>query len=173
VKKIYVKALFLVAMSLPVFAAENIQSSESVTNVYPGKFYVPMSHPSLPERSGKWLTSESYEIARIDGFQDTYAAGEKIEFYVEGKSDRLDVTEDNGFAVLAMKFDVSKSTGYRQDVEYDKEKKAWLVSMTAPKEPRWEYKILVHLYCEAQESPCALTYGFGSQVTKVLYLQVH
>lgn len=119
-----------------------------------------------------WLSSDRYEFTKIDGLQETYKTGEPIVFYVEGQSEKLDVNIANGFYVLAAHFDKARRYGLYGTVTYDHDKRAWEVRITAPKDATKEYKLVLNLYCRKKDSPCATTYGFGTQVDRVYPLKV-
>lgn len=130
-----------------------------------------VTHMDVREYKG-WKTLERYNFSYIDGFYDIYNPEESIYISVQGKSDKLEVDEANGFSVFATMMDLSKNTGKRAKVKYDANKHTWKIILTAPKDNTGEYKIVVNLFCKKNDSPCAETYGFGTQIDKTLPLQV-
>lgn len=137
------------------------------------KFYTPLVNLRNTCKDKGWKTSDRYDFAKIDGFQETYNAEEQITFYLEGKSGKLDVEEANGFSVFVATYDLSRNVWKSADIEYDHDRRAWQVKLTAPKDITKGYKIVLNLFCKKNDSPCATTYGFGTQVDKILTLQIH
>ena len=123
------------------------------------------------EYSG-WKTAERYEILINEGLQNAYYAGEQIIFFVSGKSYSLAVDKLKGFNVIATFFDVSRNVGKRAVVEYDTGKNAWMIKLIAPADITKEYKLVVNLFCEKDNSPCSDMFGFGTQIDKIIPIQI-
>jgi hypothetical protein len=121
-----------------------------------------------------WKTLPPFEIWFIDGYQETYDAGEQIVFYVEGRSHSLIEAEpQTGFNVQASIFDSAGNKTYSgTNGKYDENKRAWLITLTAPKDNTKSYRLSVSLYCGKDESPCAEIYGRAAQTSKSLFLQI-
>ena len=121
-----------------------------------------------------WKTLPPFEISFIDGYLTTYAAGEQIVFYVEGKSpSRVEAEPRSGFNVQAYIVDKTATRNYAgANGEYDEKKGAWLIRLTAPKDNTKPYELSVSLYCGKDESPCAEIYGRAAQTSKTFNLQV-
>lgn len=121
-----------------------------------------------------WKTLPPFEISFIDGYQETYSAGEPIIFYVEGKShSKVEAEPQAGFDVQAYILDSADKTNHSgTNGKYDENKQAWLVTLTAPKDNTKSYEISISLYCGKDESPCAEIYGRAAQVGRTLNLQV-
>lgn len=120
----------------------------------------------------RWKTYERYEISNIYGLENVYKANEPIIFYVQGNSGKLDVDETNGFSVVATMMEMSRNLVNPGRVTYDSERRAWEVEFMAPKDITItkEYKIIVNLFCKTETSPCAITYGFKTQVDHIIPL---
>jgi hypothetical protein len=144
-KKILIAAMFVGALAIPASA-----------NEYP------------------WKTLPPFEISFIDGYQETYNAGEQIVFYVEGKSpSKVEAEPQAGFHVQAYIADkTAKSNHSGTNGKYDENKHAWLVTLTAPEDNTKSYHMSVSLYCSNDESPCAEIYGRAARTNKILNLQV-
>lgn len=123
-----------------------------------------------------WKTSERFQIANIDGYQETYSAQENIIFYVNGKSDKTNVEPASGFFVSAILYDTprtSVASVKTAKVTYDPMKQAWKVAFTAPGASNAKTsEIQVHLFCGKAGSSCATTYGLSAQIEKILPLQI-
>jgi hypothetical protein len=57
-------------------------------------------------------------------------------------------------------------------VQFDDDRRSWQINLNAPKDISQEYKLVVNLFCKTKESPCAKTYGFETQVDKIIPIQV-
>jgi len=68
---------------------------------------------------------------------------------------------------LAEKKSLSGTSG-----KYDENRRAWLITLNAPKDNTKLYELSVNLYCGKDESPCAEIYGRAAQTSKNLNLQV-
>jgi len=116
-----------------------------------------------------WKTSERFEIVSIDGFNETYDAEEPILFYVAGKSDKMDVTKENGFYVAAGLDNLTDNAGDIAAVKYDSDKRAWRVKITGKRDNAKQYEVSIHLACGGRaNSPCATVYGNGTIINKTL-----
>ena len=122
----------------------------------------------------KWKTLPPFEISFIDGYKESYGAGEPMIFYVEGKSpSKVEAEPQTGFNVQAYIVDTTAKKNYAGATgEYDENKRAWLIKLTAPKDNTKTYEVSVRLYCGKDESPCAEIYGRAAQTSKTLNLQV-
>ncbi len=119
-----------------------------------------------------WKTSERFEIASIDGFNESYDADEPIIFYVIGKSDRMDVTKENGFYVAAGLDNRTDNAGDIAAVKYDSDKSAWRVKIAGKRDNSKQYEVSIHLACGGgASSPCATVYGNGTIINKTLSYQ--
>lgn len=130
-------------------------------------------------RGEGWKTAERFDISNIDGLQELYTAEAQIVLYATGMSDKMEVEESNGFAVVGLIFDRSQKAGHhaakvgnRAEVEYDPGRRAWQVKFTAPNVSGENYAVVVDLYCGVKDSPCASTYGLGTQVSRIVPFQV-
>lgn len=119
-----------------------------------------------------WKTSERFEISKVEGHQEIYNKHGPIVFYVEGKSDKMDVEKVNGFLVSAVLYDVPRTGIQNAVVRYDHTRRAWQVKLKAPKDGTKTYEIQVHLYCGKGGSACADMYGLSAQVEKILPLSI-
>lgn len=140
--------------------------SESVTDYTP----VVTLLPSVEHKG--WKITEHFEFSSFDGLLDSYNANEPVEFTVAGTSSSLAVEKPNGFNLVVTMFDPSRKVGRRAAVAYDSTKHAWLVRLSAPANNSTTYKLIFNLFCEKKESPCADTFGFGTQIDKSITLQV-
>ena len=109
----------------------------------------------------------------IDGYNEVYNPGEQITFYVEGRSPvQIDPDSKSGFNVQVYitneKDDILSGT----NGEFDEEKRAWQVKVTAPKGSASDYKMIISFYCGAEKSPCTDIYGRASTVSKTLPLVI-
>lgn len=119
-----------------------------------------------------WKTSERFEIASIDGFNETYDTDEPILFYVAGKSDKMDVTKENGFYVAAGLDNRTDNAGDIAAVKYDSDKRAWRVKIAGKRDNSKQYEVSIHLACGGgANSPCAAVYGNGTIINKTLSYQ--
>ena len=121
---------------------------------------------------GGWRSHERFEISNVSGLREIYDPGEKMDFLVKGQSDRGDVEAINGFDVVVTLFDLTRGVGKRAEVDFDSQKRAWQVWLTAPKESGNEFKMVINLFCKIKDSQCANTHGFGTQVDKSVPLHV-
>ena len=120
-----------------------------------------------------WKTLPPFEMSYIDGYLETYDAGETINFLVEGRSSSIDVEPHSGFCVQAYITQQGADRNYAgANGSYDENKRAWVVSMQAPKDSSKVYELSVSLYCGDDQSPCATTYGRAAQIRKVLPLNI-
>ena len=120
-----------------------------------------------------WKTSERYEFADIDGLQESYNAEEPIIFYVSGRSNSLTVDEKNGFNVVATIYELPTNTVNRAKVVYDPDRRAWRAKFSIPRDKAKEYKILLNLFCDKNDGLCANTYGAGTQINKIIPVQIN
>lgn len=141
-------------------AADHIQNSN------------PSSPASFAHRPQGWITNERFEVPVIDGLQEAYNAGDPIEFYVEGKSNKMDVDKSNGFYIAASLDCPADHHGIIAAVKYDPDRRGWKVKLNAPNDSSKQYEISVHLLCGGNATPCASVYGEGSRMDKVLPLKV-
>lgn len=171
---ITVVLLFLVAIHSPATADTTLPEPPAAIAAVPagGIDYKPIIIPWDLRNDKVWITSDRYEISKINGVQDVYNVEERIVLFVEGKSGQLEVDEANGFSLVATKFDLSRNVGTREEVNFDAESHSWVVRLLAPKDVTKEYKIKLSLFCKKSESACATTYGFGTQVDKTIPLQL-
>jgi len=121
-----------------------------------------------------WKTLPPFEISFIDGYQGAYDAEEQIVFYVEGKSpSRIEAEPQAGFDVQAYIVDPAEKRNHSgANGKYDENKRAWLITMKAPKDNSKTYELSVLLYCGKDDSPCAEIYGKAAQTSKTLSLQI-
>lgn len=120
-----------------------------------------------------WKTSQHFEIANIDGYNEVYNPEEQIVFYVEGRSpDRIDPEPKSGFNVQASITNENNVRLVGGNGEYNEEKRAWLVTFTAPKASGSDYHMTISFYCAAENSPCEEVYGRASTVFKTLPLVI-
>ena len=140
-----------------------------ITAMIMAAFSIPASANEYP-----WKTLPPFEISFVDGYQETYNAGDQIVFYVEGKSpSRVEAEPQAGFDVQAYIVDqTAKRNHTGTNGKYDENRRAWLVTLTAPKDNTKSYEISVSLYCGKDESPCAEIYGRAAQTQKTLNLLV-
>jgi len=120
-----------------------------------------------------WRGSERYDFENIDGLQSSYSRGEPIVFDVSGLSDSLAVEPDNGFDVVATIFELPKNIVNRAKITYFPDKRAWQARFSIPLDNTKEHKILVNLACVKRGSLCASTFGFGTQVDKIIPVQLY
>jgi hypothetical protein len=122
----------------------------------------------------RWKTLPPFEISFIDGYRGTYDEGEEIIFYVEGRSpSKIEAEPQNGFNVQAYIDDpAEKKSLSATNGKYDENRRAWLITLNAPKDNTKSYVLSVSLYCGRDESPCAEIYGKAAQTLKNLNLQV-
>lgn len=173
---VFIALLFAIATYSSVLAAAPDHaplSSESQASL---PSTVNSSAAKKVERN-KWKSSERYEFLHIDGIHETYSAGEAINLYVQGKSNMLEVTEENGFYVAATFFALPKIKGERVPVVYDVSKRTWRVIYTVPTDTSTQYEIVVHLFCGKtdiqNESSCEAMHGERTQIDKFIPIQVH
>lgn len=164
----FIALLFVAAIYTPAIA---ITPAASPYEADVGAEFNPVVSLMDVHRGTAWKTYDRYEFSTFDGLKDVYQAGEPIVFYVEGKSGLLDVNEGNGFSVIATLIEVSRNHGNRAEVRYDQDIHAWQIRLTAPKDITKEYKLVVNLFCKTNESPCSTTYGFETQVDKIIPIQ--
>lgn len=120
-----------------------------------------------------WKTSQHFEIANIDGYNEVYNPEEQIAFYVEGRSpERIDPEPKSGFNVQASITNENNVRLAGGNGEYNEEKRAWLVTLTAPKASGSDYHLNISFYCAAENSPCEEVYGRASTVFKTLPLVI-
>jgi len=126
--------------------------------------------PTTVDINSQWWTgTDRYEISYIDGYREAYLSGEPIEFYVEGKSDKLVINKENGFYVSAALHNLTNPSAQVAIVNYDAGRNAWRVKLIAPLDTTKEYKVTVHLICGAEnESPCSGVYAKGTRLDKEL-----
>jgi len=134
--------------------------------------YIPAIAVTTAREYPGWKTSERFEISKIEGYQEVYSAQEPIVFYLEGKSDKMDVEQANGFYVSATLYDVPRTGIQNAVVKYDPARRAWLVKLKAPTDSTKAYEIQVHLYCGKEGSACTGTYGLSAQKEIILPLSV-
>jgi hypothetical protein len=177
------KKLFIVFIALLSLAANyaHCRAASTTSEQQPATYSTNLQPiKTIPVIRGKgWKTSERFEISNIEGFQEACNAEEQIIFHVEGKSEQMNVDEASGFEVAATIYDRTRKAGHhadkvgnRAEVEYDPGKRAWQVKLTAPKVSNDNYAIVVSLYCREKDSPCATTYGYGTQINKILQVKV-
>lgn len=167
----FIAFLFVAAIYSTATADSTVPSGPSARAGVSSDYNPIVTHMEVREYKG-WKNSERYDFSYIDGFQEIYNPGEQIIFSVEGKSDKLYVEKSSGFDVTATIFDLSRNIGKRAEVKYDPSRRTWKVKLIAPKESGKEYKIVLNLFCKKNDSQCATTYGFGTQIDKSLPLQV-
>lgn len=120
-----------------------------------------------------WKTSDHFELSYIEGYQEIYNPEEQIAFYVEGKSDKMNVDPENGFIAGAVIYESSKKIMDKQTFgKYDYDRRAWLVVIDAPKDNTNRYEMFIALTCSKNDSECANIYGSGTQQDRVLPLQL-
>lgn len=173
-KKIFI-TLLLVALMFSAASASSLRPSvpaNPVTSADIEKEYIPRVTLKNTRENKSWKNYERYEISKIDEFQGVYNPGDQVVFFVEGRSSRLDVDEANGFKVFATMIEILGNVVSRVEIQYDNERHAWQANLTAPKDKNKEYKIVINLFCKTKDSPCATSYGDGTQVDKILSLQV-
>jgi hypothetical protein len=117
-----------------------------------------------------WKNRQHFEISNIEGLQDSYAPGEQIVFYVEGKSPvKVDAEPKSGFHVQAYLVEKSSTKTYAgANGKYDADRRAWKVVFTAPKDTGKSYTMEIGLYCSKDDSPCAETYGRAARTRKTV-----
>ncbi len=173
---VFIISLFVIASHSSVLAAAPDHAPLSSDFLASLPNTVTSSAATKIERN-KWKSSERYEFLTINGIQETYNAGEAINFYVQGKSNILEVTEENGFYVAATFFALPKIKGERVPVVYDTTKRAWRVIYSAPTDTTKQYEIVVHLFCGKtdvqNESPCEAMHGERTQIDKFIPIKVH
>jgi hypothetical protein len=123
------------------------------------------------EYSG-WKTFERFEISKVEGNQDVYNPQDVITFYLEGKSDKMDVDKQNGFFVSAILYDVPRTGIQNATVKYDTARRAWRVQLKAPADKTKTYEIQLHLYCGKEGSACTDIYGLSAQKERILTFSV-
>ena len=135
--------------------------------------YTPASAGSIPREYPGWKTPQHFEISSVYDYQEEYDAAQPIAFYVEGKSDKIDLGQSTGFTIQARidEFPRTKPLSFANG-KYDPEKRAWQLTFTAPKDNTKKYEIHILLYCGRDNSPCSDTYGRAAQVEKILPLTV-
>lgn len=128
---------------------------------------------TTPRQYPGWKTPQHFEISSIIDYQEVYNADEPIIFYVEGKSDKIDLEQSTGFYMQARidEYPRTKTVSFAK-VQYDPDKRAWQIKLTAPKDNTKDYEIELFLYCGFDDSLCATTYGRAAQVEKILHLKV-
>ncbi len=161
--------LFVAAIYSSANAASTVPMVDATAQVPPPPLAVPATIDNRPQG---WNSSERFEISDVYGLQEAYNAEEPIVFYVEGKSDKLNVEKENGFYVAASLDIPSENTTIIGNVAYDSVRHAWQVNLTAPKDNTKQYEISVHLLCGVNDSPCATSYGAGAKIDKILPLQI-
>ncbi len=120
-----------------------------------------------------WKTSERYEIARIDGYNESYLAEEPIIFSVAGKSDRMDVTKENGFYLAGGLDNLTDISGDIAVINYITSSQVWQVRIPGKRDATKQYEISLHLLCGGgSNSPCSKVYGNGTAINKILPLQI-
>jgi hypothetical protein len=129
--------------------------------------------PALAEEY-HWKSPQHFEISNIEGLLDSYAPGEQIVFYVEGKSpEKVDSEPNSGFHVQAHVIDKkSAKTCAAANGKYDAYRHAWKVVFTAPKDTSKAYTMEIGLYCSKDDSPCAEIYGRAARTRKTVPFQV-
>jgi len=128
--------------------------------------------PATAAYNYPWKTQPPFDIAVIEGYRETYTAGEPIAFTIEGKA-QFDVTPENGFSVAATLHDTPRTRTLRSvAAKYDASKKIWQFTFAAPTDSTKAYEIEIHLSCGRDDSQCATTYGRAAQIEKRLPLQV-
>lgn len=129
--------------------------------------------PDVPDNKGTKIPV-NFETSNIDGYREIYAPGEQILFHVAGKSpESLAIDPKAGFHVQAMIISEKQINPYSSaNGSYDEEKRAWLVTLTAPNEVSSSYQVEISLYCAHETGPCVDTYGQAAQIQKILPLQV-
>lgn len=164
----------LLSVVLVIANAATASDSPPATPAFSGgdQDYQPVVTHMTVGNLNTWKTSEHYDFLYVDGFLGIYNPGEQVEFSVEGKSDKLTVEKTNGFDVAATIIDLSENMGTRLDVRYNNDRRTWQFKFAAPNDSGKEYKIVLNLFCRKPDSQCATSYGFGTQVDKVLTLQV-
>jgi hypothetical protein len=135
--------------------------------------YTPATAGSIARQYPGWKTPQHFEISSVIGYQEVYNADEPIVFYVEGKSDKIDLEQSTGFYMQARidEFPRTRPVSFAK-VQYDPDKRAWQINLTAPKDNTKTYEIQLHLYCGFDDSLCATTYGRAAQVEKILPLKI-
>lgn len=152
-------------------AVQHTENQLRVTEKHAVEHTSPYAGSNIPDVG--WKSSDRYELSYIDGFQEIYNAQEPIVINVEGKSDKMDVDLANGFYVSAIIYEASRRTMEKQVLgEYDSSRRVWQVKIDAPTDNNKRYELYVALFCSKTNSPCATAYGEGTQVDKVLPLQV-
>jgi hypothetical protein len=130
-------------------------------------------------RGEAWKNTSHFKISKVDGIGTDYKTGELISISAEGKSELLNVDDVSGFEVAAAIYDRAvKVGGHAGQVgariagSYDTGKGAWQINLVAPTLTSDNYSVVVSIYCAKKESPCAATYGLGTQANKALPVKV-
>ena len=122
-----------------------------------------------------WKNGDSFEIYRVDGVARTFDAEVRISLEVFGRSLDTNVAPDpeSGFNVQAYidHADVGRTVSAGNG-QWDPSLRGWRVELTAPAQPRDQYRLQVSLYCGRDESLCAETYGRAAQVTSTFRFDV-
>lgn len=152
-------------------AVQPAQNQLRVTGKHAVEHTSPYAESNVPNMG--WKSSDRYELSYIDGYHEIYDAQAPIVIDVEGKSDKMDVDLANGFYVSAQINDASTKTMEKQVLgKYDSSRRVWQVNIDAPTDNNKRYELYVALFCSKLNSSCATEYGEGTQVYKVLPLQV-
>lgn len=116
-----------------------------------------------------WKSSERFEIFDIQEYNEQYGIDDTIVFYVIGKSDQMDVTQENGFYMAGGLHNLTDNAGYIASVKYISDRHAWQVKIAGQRDRDKQYQISMHLVCGGgNNSPCATVYGNGATINKIL-----
>jgi hypothetical protein len=168
----FMALLLVIATFHPPANADSAAPAGPSINVRNNEDYHPVVTPFYVREYKGWKNSERFEFSYVDGFQEIYNPEEPITFSFEGKSDKLYVDDANGFSATAWLFNLLTNQGTRADVIFDSSKRTWQVKIDAPKDNTGKYMVLVNLFCQKRDFPCAEAYGFGTQIDKTLPLKV-
>ncbi len=174
--KILFLALLFVASLLSLSASASTVITPAPTPATPpteiSKDYLPIVSAVKEWENKQWKNQDKYWISRIDGYLESYAPKSSIKFYVEGGADKIDVTEDNGFFLIGTIIETNRNIAMREPGQFDQNRRAWLLEFTTPEDTSKNYKLVLNMYCKQKESLCATTYGFKTQMDKILPLFV-
>ena len=122
-----------------------------------------------------WKNSDSFEIDRVDGVERIFESEAPISLEVFGRSTDRNVAPDPEFGFHVQAYidhaDVGRSISAGNG-QWDPNLRGWRVELTAPAQPRDQYRLQVALYCGRDESLCAETYGRAAQVTSTFRFDV-
>lgn len=173
---VFIALLLATATYFPACAA-SIEAADRIIESQPSDLNIATRSITKKLQHGKWKSSERYQILSIDGIQETYKAGGAINLFVQGESQLLEVTEENGFYVAATVFALPKIKGERVPVVYDENKRAWRLFFTAPTDTTKQYEIVVHLFCGGNSlqnnRSCETVHGERTQIDKSILIPVY